>query len=471
MAVTSIWAVKGWLGKVVIYAQNPDKTENPAYFEKLGMTDEQAQGLSDVIDYAAKTSKTRLSDETAEIMRHFVTGVNCEAETARVEMLAVKQRYRKTEGVVAYHGYQSFSPGEVTPETAHEIGVKLAERLWGNRHQVLVTTHLDKVNHLHNHFVLNNVSMVDGKKYYRSEQDYADMVRVSDALCAEYGLSVVDTRNGGKSKHYAEWEAEKDGRATWRGTVKAVIDEAIAQSMTESQFVAHLQKRGLEVKLGKDVSIRPPGRERFFRLGRNFGEAYTRDGIIRQIRQQQRSALDRNVAHGAGRKVVAAKFKGNIKTAKKLIGFRALYVHYLYLMGKLPKKNPRPTSKVHFLFREDLVKIDRISDEIKLLCCYRIDTSEQLFSYKAGLTARMEALTADRADLRLRLRRCADEPTKAMLRAQIALLTTAIGEARKEVSLCDDIAERTERIKEKSRIVRHEQKIRGKERTRNEPFR
>ena len=168
MATTSIWAVKGWLGKGVVYVENPDKTENPACFEKQGMTAEQAQGLSDVIDYAAQTDKTQLSDERAEIMRHFITGVGCRAETARDEMMAVKTHFGKTDGVVAYHGYQSFAPGEATPEMAHEIGVKLAERLWGGKYQVLVTTHLDKAHHLHNHFVLNNVSMVDGKKYYRS---------------------------------------------------------------------------------------------------------------------------------------------------------------------------------------------------------------------------------------------------------------------------------------------------------------
>ena len=112
MATTSIWSVKGWLGQVVIYAENPEKTTNPAYYEKQGMTVEQAQGLSDVIDYAQQSRKTQLSDERAEIMRHFVTGINCQPETAHDEMMATKKHYGKDNGVVAYHGYQSFSPDD-----------------------------------------------------------------------------------------------------------------------------------------------------------------------------------------------------------------------------------------------------------------------------------------------------------------------------------------------------------------------
>ncbi len=160
MAVTSLWRVKGWLGKVVIYIENPDKTENPAFYEKQNMNEKQTQGLSDVIEYALNSEKTVIED--GEIMQSFVSGVNCFPGTAREEMMAVKRQFGKEDGTVAYHGYQSFAPGEATPEIVHEIGVKLAQRLWGDRYQVLVATHLDRSNHLHNHFVVNTVSFVDG---------------------------------------------------------------------------------------------------------------------------------------------------------------------------------------------------------------------------------------------------------------------------------------------------------------------
>lgn len=146
MATTSIWAVKGWLGKVVLYIENPDKTDNPKFYRQEELTDVQTQSLSDVIDYAVRAEKTTVTpdDESAMVVRQFISGINCLPSTARDEMLAVKKRFGKEDGVIAYHGYQSFASGEATPELAHEIGVKLAQRLWGERYQVLVATHLDK---------------------------------------------------------------------------------------------------------------------------------------------------------------------------------------------------------------------------------------------------------------------------------------------------------------------------------------
>ena len=147
MATTSIWRVGGWLGKVVIYVENPDKTENPAVYEKTDMEGRDAQGLSDVIEYAVqqqKTEKVAADDEGTAIMQRFVSGVNCSPSTARDEMIAVKKRFGKEDGTVAYHGYQSFAPGEADPQTAHEIGLKLAKKLWGEKYQVVVATHLDR---------------------------------------------------------------------------------------------------------------------------------------------------------------------------------------------------------------------------------------------------------------------------------------------------------------------------------------
>ena len=130
-----------------------------------------------MIDYAVqqrKTTKIDTDDENVSVIQRFVSGVNCSASTARDEMIAVKRRFGKENGVVAYHGYQSFAPGEVNPQTAHEIGLKLAQKLWGNGYQVIVATHLDQESHIHNHFVVNTVSFKDGKRYHRTEKDYYD---------------------------------------------------------------------------------------------------------------------------------------------------------------------------------------------------------------------------------------------------------------------------------------------------------
>lgn len=175
MAVTSIWRVNGWLGKVVVYVENPDKTTNPAFYENGDMSEQGCQGLDDVIAYAVNSRKTEQHKEESDVLERFVSGVNCYPATARSEMMSVKKRFGKEDGTIAYHGYQSFAPGEATPEIAHKIGMELAQRLWGDKYQVVVATHLDKANHLHNHFVMNTVSFVDGKKYFRSAKDYHDL--------------------------------------------------------------------------------------------------------------------------------------------------------------------------------------------------------------------------------------------------------------------------------------------------------
>ena len=435
MATTSIWRVKGWLGKVVIYVENPDKTENPAFYERQDMTDRQAQGLSDVIDYAVNSEKTQMADEATEVMQQFVSGVNCHPVTAREEMIAVKKRFGKEDGTVAYHGYQSFAPGEATPEMAHEIGVKLAQQLWGEKYQVIVATHLDKDSHLHNHFVVNTVSFLDGLKYHRTERDYYEMQKVSDALCREHGLSVIENPQRGKSRQYGEWRAEQEGRPTWRGLIRDEIDEVIRQSMTERQFFDNLRKRGYEVKVGKDISVCPPGKERFVRLERNFGEDYSYDGIRKRILAQ--FSRERPLPEQEYR-VRRVKLRGDFKNARKITGFRALYFHYCYLLGVFPKSQPKSNKRLHFLLREDLAKLDAISEETKLLVRNHIDTAEQLFSYKEGLETKIESLTADRKALYRKQRTISvksDDDALGRVKEQITVISKELSALRKEVRL------------------------------------
>ena len=164
--------------------------------------------------------------------------------------------------------------------------------------------HLDKAHHLHNHFVVNTVSFVDGIKYYRSEKDYFAMQRESDRLCREYGLSVIENPQRGKSKHYGEWRAEQEGRPTYLSLIKADVDAAIRQSMTERQFFYHLRQMGYEVKVGKDITVRPYDRPHGRKLARNFGEAYSLENIRRRILAQSRpsgnKSRSRNSAGSTG---------------------------------------------------------------------------------------------------------------------------------------------------------------------------
>ena len=473
MATTSIWSVKGWLGKLVIYVENPNKTTNPQYYEKAELTEKQAQTLLDVIDYAADPSKTdsAIHDENIETHQQFVTGINCLPATARDEMQAVKKRFGKEDGVIAYHGYQSFAPGEVDPKTAHEIGIRLAKELWGEKYQVIVATHLDKENHLHNHFVVNTVSFVDGIRYHRTGKDYHDMQVASDNLCREYGLSVIENIQYGKSKHYGEWKAEQGKRPTWRGFIKADIDETIRMSLTERQFFRHLEEKGYEIKIGKDISVRPQGKERFVRLMRNFGEEYSIENIRRRILSQY--IPERPLAEPE-RKTRHYRMQGSMKSARKITGFRALYFHYCYKLGIFPKDRPQNRKRLHFLLREDLLKLNNISQEVRLLVRNKIDTAEQLSLYKNGLEVQIQKLSAERKALYKKQRtvKCQSDPKLAeAVKKEIDGLTEQLKALRREVHLCDDIAERSGVIIEKLKAVREDEQTQGKEKQQNEHIR
>ena len=467
MATTSIWRVKGWLGKVVIYAENPEKTANPKFYADRELTEQDGQQLSDVIRYAVNSEKTQEtgSEDDAPLHR-FVSGINCSPATARDEMLAVKKRFGKENGTVAYHGYQSFAPGEATPELAHEIGVKLATRLWGDRYQVIVATHLDKENHLHNHFVVNTVSFADGIKYHRTRKDYREMQAVSDELCRKYGLSVIEHPQQGRGKQYGEWRAEQEQRPTWRGLIHTDIDEAIRQSMTDRQFFDALRKKGYAVKVGKDISVRPPGKERFVRLMRNFGEDYSLNSIRRRILSQSRPEREKPKQTP---EILRVRLIGSLKTARKLTGFRALYVHYCYLLGIFPKNCPQQSRKrLHFLLREDLLKLDAITAETRLIVGHRIDTAEQLFRYRDEVNGKIEVMTAGRKQL-YKLQRTAavksDLEKAAEVKAQIDALSKELAALRKEAVLCNSIAERSGVIQEKIKTVREDEQPERKEKT------
>ena len=222
--------------------------------------------------------------------------------------------------------------------------------------------------------------------------------------------------------------------------------------MTERQFFDNLHRKGYEVKVGKDISVRPPGKERFVRLARNFGEDYTLDGIRRRILEQTRATrpLPEPV-----RKPTRYRVSGNWQSRKKVTGFRALYFHYCYLLGIFPKGKQQNRKRLHFLLKEDLIKLDAITQEARLLAEHRIDTSQQLSSYNSELESRIVDVTSQRRQLYRKQRTVAvksDEVASAEVSTAIATLSRELSQLRREVKLCSDIAARSgilpERIQE-----------------------
>ena len=475
MATTAIWDIKGWVGNVVIYLQNPEKTRNPDFFQKTDMSEHGTQEMSDVIDLAMQDEKAdRLAqvidyaanDEKTD-MRHYVSGINCSPVTARDEMIAVKERFDKKDGIVAFHGYQSFAPGEVTPDLAHEIGIQLAKELWGDRFQVLVATHLDRETHIHNHFLLNSVSFVDGKRYNDCRKTYREMRMASDRLCYEYGLSVIEHPKCGKAKHYGEWRAEQEGRPTWRSLIKEEVDRAIGRSFSEREFFHNLEKLGYEIKIGQDISVRPPGKERFFRLARNLGEEYTLESIRRRILGQTPRLMK---YRDSRRKKV--RLRGLLIKGNRLVGIRALYYHYLYRMGILPMRKEKAAPKrIPFPLREDMLKLNQTLRQMELLQVNGIVTYEQLFIYIEGQKQAVGTLTEKRKHLRNEVRREPCETRKIAVKREIADLSRQLAVLRKEVRLCEEIPVRCAEMKEKLNLVQQTERCKEGRKKQHDQFR
>lgn len=430
MAVTSIWDIKGRVDKVINYAANPEKTINENYGEMASL-----HAIDGVVEYAADDMKTE--------KQFYVDGINCDPEFAAEQFMDTKRHYKKTGGIVAFHGYQSFQKNEVTAEIAHKVGMELAQRLWGDRFEVVVATHLN-TGHYHNHFVLNSVSYKDGYKYYDQKKTYYEMRRVSDELCRKYRLSVIENPGQG-GKNYGEWLAEKQGRPTRRSLIREQIDNAIDQSTTTRHFVSAMEEMGYELIFkGKYPRVKPPGSPTFFRLY-NLGVNYTPEAIKERILHNIERKLPFPVEK---RKPKNYEFRGNLKTAKKLTGLRALYIHYCY---KLKTVRPHPSSnkRMHFLLREDLIKLDKIIAESKLLFEQKIDTNDQLVFYKASLMEKINDFTEDRQKLRNELKRLVrsnNEEKQIETKDEITVISTDLKKLRREVKLCDGISTRSQRM-------------------------
>lgn len=451
MATTSIWRVKGYIGKVLMYAKNPDKTTAPEVIKVPDKLD--TDSLEDVIAYAGRESATN--------QRQLVTGLNCNPATARKDMMSIKEQFHKCDGTIAYHGYQSFRQGEVTPEQAHEIGTRLAETLWADRYQVLVCTHVDKDSHLHNHFVINTVSFVDGIKFHRTRDDYQQMRDASDRLCREYGLSVIRHPDG-KGKNYGEWSAEKNGKPTYAGLIRADIDKAIKASVTEREFFDALADMGYEFKLyRKDgsplerPSLKPKGAERFRRFDR-LGEGYDmdelRNRILENIRQEAPFPEEKQNAY--------RKYQREHPPHTKAKGLQALYYYYCYELHIIVRF---PTSaRVSFFMHEDIRKLDRLDEQTRFLGENNIESFEDLNTYRLKAKEDIQALTAQRADLRNRLKRmlrAENEDGSLAVKAQIAGVSTQIKKLRHSLELADTVENRAERMQQELAALQEQQKV------------
>ena len=240
MAVTKIKPIKSTLSKALDYIENPDKTDG----------------------------------------KMLVSSFGCSYETADIEFEYTLSQALQKGNNLAFHLIQSFEPGEVDYQKAHEIGKQLADAVTKGQHEYVLTTHIDK-GHVHNHIIFCAVNFVDHHKYNSNKRSYYGIRNMSDKLCRENGLSVVVPGKGSKGKSYAEYQAEKTG-TSWKGKLKTTVDALIPQVSSFEELLTRLQAAGYEIKPGKYVSCRAPGQERFTRL-KTLGADYTEEAVRERI--------------------------------------------------------------------------------------------------------------------------------------------------------------------------------------------
>lgn len=239
MAITKIHPITTTLTKALNYIQNPKKTDGTL----------------------------------------LVDGYGCVPETAYQQFMRTKEKVDKKDGYLAFHLIQSFSPGEVDYETAHKIGIELADKVFKGRFQYVIATHIDRGN-VHNHIIANSVSFKDFGKYNSSPNSYYFIRRTSDMLCKEYGLSVVaEPKDKGKS-HY-EHSLDKKGQS-WKSLLRQNIDRCIIKARDWDEFLLLMQREKYEIKSGKYISFRAEGQERFTR-SKTLGADYTEEQIRNRI--------------------------------------------------------------------------------------------------------------------------------------------------------------------------------------------
>ena len=436
MAVTKIWNIRGKADSPLEYIANPEKTQRE-------FTESERQALADVIAYAANEDKTE--------KLFYTTGINCSVEFARDQFDTTKLRFGKTRGNVAYHAYQSFAPGEVTPDEAHAIGVQLARELWGDRFQMVVATHVNS-HCVHSHIVINSVSFRDGKKFHDCRDTYRQLREASDRICLEHGLSIVDNPRGRGVDQYL-YKMEKAGMPTRYNVARQAIDEAVALSLNIDEFKSELRRRGYNYRFDpqrKYWTVTPPGWKKSIRI-HQLGPDYTRESIERRIYENDPAVRTERLRQSY-RMPNHYNLRRRIDRIMGRTGLEKLYLRYCYELGYLPKYRQNPT-RLHIVLKEDLLKCDQYSEQAKLLSKYHVNTDEDLSLLMERIDMKMQELSSQRDERRLIAKRVLPAAETDKAREEAKELTREIRELRHEAKVCREVQDRSGHVRENLEIV------------------
>ena len=429
MATTGFWPVKGRLKEVIDYARNPDKTTDRKFLD---------DDLFQALRYVENDNKTD--------QKLYVSAINCPRQQACEAMMATKRRFGKLGGNVAYHGYQSFVEGEVTPEEAHRIGMETAKRMWGKDYEVVVTTHLNTEN-IHNHFVVNSVSFRTGRKFENHISDHYRLREISDEICRERGKSVLENASfyGGEKGTY--W-AKKNGKLTHREILKRDVEYCLSLSRSADDFRKRMEIMGYQIlrwQEGAHISVIAPGWQRPVRLS-SIG--YTKEALNAKLDQNwdDNSFYIRRNQNPIRKATPLLYLEIEFRKAQRMDGLTLIFAIFIELLrlctGSVEQQKNRPLSP---MLREEVRKLDQHVEDYQLLCAENIGTTEELSAFTEKLQTTIAKLEAQRNSVRNRIRRASLE-TGPALKEQAKEITKQIDPLRKRLKSAQRIAERSPKL-------------------------
>ena len=364
-------------------------------------------------------------------------------------MIAVKRRFGERGKNIAYHGYQSFATGEVTPDEAHSIGMETARQMWGARYQVVVTTHLNTDN-IHNHFVINSVSFVDGRKFRNGIGDRLELRKISDAICAAKNKSVIQSHKFYSNKK--EYWIRNSGKLTHRDMLRRDVDEALSKCCTFKDMEYYLKCLGY--RFDRDFRYEHPsviadGWKRAVRIT-SLGENYSREAMREKLVANQRLPELYVLITPKWKRAPLLNFEYQLRQAQRKDTVQLLFEVFIELIkictgNNVQEADNRPLSP---MMRAEVQKLDKYIEEYKLLCDNQIKSPKELLSFQENLSARISELEQERYALRLKLRRVKTSEEDTALKAQAKELTKQITPLRKELKVALRIEEHIPRIKE-----------------------
>ncbi|MBR1508423.1 MAG: relaxase/mobilization nuclease domain-containing protein [Eubacterium sp.] len=492
MAVTKLWPIKGSISggtasvrkavaSVTDYAENPEKTlaKGSGSVQNAGSTYTLYMNNESGVDATIDNVLSYVERDSATYDKKYVTTINCTEEHSIEEMMGTKQRYNERGNRILWHGYQSFKPGETTADQAHRIGVDMANKLWGEQYEVVVTTHLDK-EHIHNHIVINSVSFSDGKKF-DWDTEYPRMQKMSDKLCKEAGLSSIKKDELSGHYHRGAVRAKEEGRYTLAEITREDIDCCIFCSSTYEEFLGMMNDKGYRINTeGKYVKVYPPGHDKPIRIDRRWGDDYTMDAIKDRIEfsSEQETpaaeikpavpegkisydhdddrllrAITKDVMSGADlfiMKIPYATLEYLLRDTgiyipgkyigREISGLMVGFVKY-HLAAGFFRKTPGQIARTHYLLREDLTKLDMYVAETRLLIENDITTEDVLNTFTAAEETKLKKMYDERSRLQNVIRR-AKEEDKPDLKTKLKQMNKEVAKQKKKVGYCNDIKKR-----------------------------